>query len=90
METGDFIILWDQQGNSRDLHLRHVAADRPEPDPRCPTPLNAAVSQAEYSADGFRGEAAVNLTAHHLRWIHCVLVVRQHHPQHGDRQLQHR
>ena len=54
-----------------------------------PTLLDAAVSQAAYSADGFRGEAAVDLTATIFGGIDRVPVVRQHHPEHGDRQLRH-
>ncbi len=89
--AGDFMILWDQQGGSMDLLPPHlVAAPRPNLMLSPPTLLNAAVSQAAYSADGFRGEAAVDLTATDLRRIHRVPVVRQHHPEHRDRQLRHR
>jgi hypothetical protein len=61
--AGDFMILWDQQGNSLDLYLRTWSGLAPNLVLGAPTLLNAAVSQAAYSADGFRGEAAVDLTA---------------------------
>ena len=61
--AGDFMILWDQQGNSLDLYLRTWSGTAPNLTLGAPTLLNAAVSQAAYSADGFRGEAAVDLTA---------------------------
>src|SRR3954447_811418 len=61
--AGDFMILWDQQGNSLDLYLRTWSGTAPNLTLGAPTLLNAAQSQAAYSADGFRGEAAVDLTA---------------------------
>jgi hypothetical protein len=61
--AGDFMILWDQQGNSLDLYLRTWSGTAPNLTLGAPTLLNAAVSQAAYSSDGFRGEAAVDLTA---------------------------
>lgn len=61
--AGDFIILWDQQGGSKDLFLRTWSGSAPNLILGPATQLNAAVSQAAYSADGFRGEAAVDLTA---------------------------
>lgn len=61
--AGDFLILWDQQGGSKDLFLRTWSGTAPNLTLSAPTQLDAAVSQAEYSADGFRGEAAVDLTA---------------------------
>jgi hypothetical protein len=60
--AGDFMILWDQQGGSLDLFLRTWTGTAPNLTLGAATPLNATVSQAAYSADGFRGEAAVNLT----------------------------
>jgi hypothetical protein len=60
--AGDFIILWDQQGNSTDLYLRTWSGTAPNLTLGAPTLLNASVSAAAYSADRFRGEAAVNLT----------------------------
>lgn len=60
---GDFMILWDQQGNSLDLYLRTWTGTAPNLTLGAPTLLNSAVSQAAYSTDGFRGEAAVDLTA---------------------------
>ncbi len=61
--AGDFMILWDQQGGSLDLFLRTWSGTGDNLTLSAPTQLNAAVSQAAYSADGFRGEAAVDLTA---------------------------
>jgi hypothetical protein len=61
--SGDFMILWDQQGNSKDLYLRTWSGTAPNLTLGAPTLLNSSVSQAEYSSDGFRGEAAVDLTA---------------------------
>jgi hypothetical protein len=62
-KAGDFMILWDQQGNSLDLYLRTWSGTAPNLTLGAPTLLNSAVSQAAYSPDGFRGEAAVDLTA---------------------------
>jgi hypothetical protein len=62
-KAGDFMILWDQQGNSLDLFLRTWTGTAPNLTLGAPTLLNANVSQAAYSADGFKGEAAVDLTA---------------------------
>lgn len=60
--AGDFMILWDQQGGSLDLFLRIWSGTAPNLTLGAPTALNATVSQAAYSEDGFFGEAAVNLT----------------------------
>jgi hypothetical protein len=60
--AGDFLILWDQQGASKDLYLRTWSGSGSSLTLSAPQLLNSAVSQAAYSADGFRGEAAVNLT----------------------------
>jgi hypothetical protein len=67
-QDGDFMILWDQQGGSRDLYLRTwTAADETKPKQNltlgAPTLLEGSVAEAQYSADGFKGEAAVDLTA---------------------------
>jgi hypothetical protein len=62
-KAGDFMILWDQQGNSLDLFLRTWSGTAPNLTLGAAQPLNSTVSQAAYSADGFRGEAAVDLTA---------------------------
>lgn len=61
-KAGDFMILWDQQGGSLDLFLRIWSGTAPNLTLGAPTALNATVSQAAYSDDGFFGEAAVNLT----------------------------
>lgn len=62
-KAGDFMILWDQSGSSKDLILRTWSGTAPNLVLSAGTTLNAAVSQAAYSSDGFRGEAAVDLTA---------------------------
>ena len=62
-QGGDFMILWDQQGGSTQLWLRTWSGTVPNLTLGAAFPLNSAVSQAAYSADGFRGEAAVDLTA---------------------------
>lgn len=62
-KAGDFMILWDQQGGSTDLYLRVWSGTGDNLTLSPPgDPLDDSVSQAAYSADGFRGEAAVNLT----------------------------
>ena len=61
-KAGDFMILWDQQGGSLDLFLRTWSGTGDNLTLSAPSPLNSTVSQAAYSEDGFRGEAAVNLT----------------------------
>jgi hypothetical protein len=61
-KDGDFMILWDQQGGSKDLYLRTWSGTAPNLTLGAAVPLNSNVSQAQYSANGFRGEAAVNLT----------------------------
>ena len=61
--SGDFMILWDQQGGSKDLYLRTWSGTAPNLTLGAPTLLDSSVSEAQYSSDGFRGEAAVDLTA---------------------------
>jgi hypothetical protein len=61
-KAGDFMILWDQQGGSRDLYLREWGGTAPNLTLGPLQSLDDAVSQAQYSNDGFRGEAAVDLT----------------------------
>ena len=60
--AGDFMIFWDQQGGSKDLYLRTWSGTAPNLTLSDPTLLNSNVSDAEYSADGFFGEGALNLT----------------------------
>ncbi len=60
--AGDFLILWDQQGNSLDLYLRVWTGTAPNLTLSPPVPLDASVSAAAYSADHYRGEAAINVT----------------------------
>lgn len=62
-KAGDFMILWDQQGNGTDLWIREWSGTAPNLTLGAPELLDDAVSQAAYSEDGFFGEAAVDLTA---------------------------
>ena len=57
------MILWDQSGGSKDLILRTWSGTAPNLTLSAGTVLNANVSAAAFSSDGFRGEAAVDLTA---------------------------
>ena len=61
-QAGDFMILWDQQGGSQDLFLREWSGTAPNLVLSEPEQLDADVSDAAYSEDGFMGEAALNLT----------------------------
>jgi hypothetical protein len=61
--AGDFIILWDQSGSSQTLYLRVWSGTAPNLTLSAPTALVAAQSQAQFSADGFKGEAAIDITA---------------------------
>jgi hypothetical protein len=61
-KAGDFFLIWDQQGGSLDLFLRTWSGTAPNLTLSAPAQLDAVVSQAAFSTDGFRGEAAVNLT----------------------------
>lgn len=61
--AGDFMILWDQQGGSLNLSLRTWSGTAPNLTLGAPVALDSTVSEAKYSADGFRGEAALDLTA---------------------------
>jgi hypothetical protein len=61
--AGDFMILWDQSGGSQTLYLRVWSGTAPNLTLSAPTPLIGAQSEARFSADGFRGEAAVDITA---------------------------
>lgn len=60
-QAGDFLLLWDQQGGSTDIYKRVFTGVRPN---LVLGPLQALGSaEARFSTDGFRGEAAVDLTA---------------------------
>jgi len=61
-QAGDFMILWDQQGGNLDLQIRVWSGTAPNLTLGAPDDLDATESEAEYSADGFRGEAAIDLT----------------------------
>lgn len=60
--NGDFMILWDQSGSSLTLYKRVWSGTAPNLTLGPAVPLTAAVSQAAFSADGFKGEAALDLT----------------------------
>jgi prealbumin domain-containing protein len=70
--AGDFIILWDQQGNSTDLYLRTWSGTAPNLTLGAPTLLDDTVSDAAYGSNNFRGEAAVDLTATIFNGTDCV------------------
>jgi hypothetical protein len=61
-QAGDFMILWDQSGSSTALALRTWSGTAPNLTLSAPVQLNASVSEAKFSPDGFKGEAAVDLT----------------------------
>lgn len=64
-QPGDFLILWDQQGGSTDLYKRVWSgpANNLVLGPPVALSSNPVNASAKYSADNFRGEAALNLTA---------------------------
>ena len=59
-QAGDFLILWDQSGSSLEVFKRVFTGTAPNLTLGPATSLGSAVAQ--FSADGFRGEAAINLT----------------------------
>jgi hypothetical protein len=61
-DAGDFMILWDQQGGSKDLYYREWIGIKPNLTLTPAVLLSANVAVAEYSPDGFFGEAAINIT----------------------------
>lgn len=61
-QAGDFMILWDQQGGSTKLYVRTWSGTAPNLTLSPLSELPAGTYDAKYSGDGFRGEAAINLT----------------------------
>ncbi|WP_404387666.1 hemagglutinin [Humibacillus xanthopallidus] len=61
-DIGDFLILWDQQGGSRDLFYRKWIGTAPNLTLAPAVPLTSSVAVAAYGSDGYRGEAAINIT----------------------------
>ena len=61
-QAGDFMILWDQQGGSTKLYVRTWSGTAPNLVLSPLSELPAGTYDAKYSPDGFRGEAAINLT----------------------------
>jgi len=59
-KSGDFLLLWDQQGGSTVIYKRVFSGTAPNLTLGPSVSVGSAV--AIYSGDGFRGEAAVNLT----------------------------
>lgn len=59
---GDFMILWDQQGGSKDLWLRTWSGTGSNLTLSAPSLIPTTLGEAAYSQDGFRGEAAINIT----------------------------
>lgn len=62
-QAGDFMILWDQSGSSVDLWVRTWSGTPGNLTLGPGVLLDDDVSEALFSDDGFRGEAAVDLTA---------------------------
>ena len=60
--ANDFIIMWDQQGNSRDLYIRKWSGTAPNLVLSDPELIPLAFGEAQYGENGFKGEAAVNVT----------------------------
>lgn len=63
-QAGDFLVLWDQSGGSTALHKRVWQQSGSQLVLGGVQPINNGV--AAYSADKFKGEAAVNITAEGL------------------------
>jgi len=61
--AGDFILLWDQQGSSRDIYIRTFQQSGGQLVLGVAVKLDATKAIADYNATGFQGEAAVDLTA---------------------------
>lgn len=59
-QAGDFLILWDQSGGSTDVLKRVFSGTAPNLTLGPATSFGSA--EAIFSADGFRGEAAIDLT----------------------------
>jgi hypothetical protein len=59
-QAGDFLLLWDQQGSSTTIYKRVFSGTKPNLVLGASVALGSA--SAQFSSDGFRGEAAVNLT----------------------------
>ena len=61
-QAGDFIIVWDQQGNNINIIKRTFMLVNGQLVLDAGVTLNSTVSDAAISADGFFGEGAINLT----------------------------
>jgi hypothetical protein len=71
--VGDFMILWDQQGGSRDLWLRTWVGSAPSLTLTAPVLIPASYGQAAYSSGGSFGEAAINITQTIFGGVHTCL-----------------
>ncbi len=60
-QAGDFILLWDQQGNSTDIYKRVFEGTAPNLTLGAAEVIGTAV--AKFSSDNYSGEAAIDLTA---------------------------
>src|SRR4030095_8240401 len=60
-QNSDFMILRDQSGVCKDIYVRYFNSSTGKF--TAAQSLNASIAVAEYSADGFRGEAAIDITA---------------------------
>ncbi|HWU20287.1 MAG TPA: hypothetical protein VN088_02095, partial [Nocardioides sp.] len=59
---GDFMILWDQQGSSNTLYKRIWSGTPGHLTLGAPVAIPGTQAEATYSVDGYRGEAALDLT----------------------------
>jgi hypothetical protein len=62
-KAGDFLILWDQSGSSTALTYRTWSGTAPNLVLDAAQPIPAGTGIAVYSADKFKGEAAINVTS---------------------------
>ena len=84
-QTGDFLILWDQQGGSTEISIRFfnqaLNAFGPKID------LNSAQAVATYSPDFFRGELGDRLFSGRVPQRRCLSQLCQHDSGNSYRQL---
>ncbi|GAB3059501.1 hypothetical protein GCM10027053_21730 [Intrasporangium mesophilum] len=71
--SGDFLILWDQSGSSKDLFLRVWSGSGSNLTLGPAVQIPTTYGKAAYSADGFRGEAAINITQTINGGVHSCL-----------------
>ena len=89
-KAGDFMILWDQQGGSKDLYLRTWSGTGAQPDPRSADAARRRRLPGRLQLRRLPRRGRRRPDGDHLRRIHRLSDVRQHHPEHGHRELRHR